>query len=181
MIVSLTGKQWNTVANRIPAHWRQAMKQHRSNNYGRTYSYDLPAICWRRLFDHLSAQATGPLGGFTTAPDALYSALAKIIREVMKIEQHPALTPGLAVTGSLPDIIPAWETRPVRSCYPTDEAPFVLLVPRHFTERGWALTTWISAKDCYLPERLADCEHAELLLGREVFGSVVELGGVPQD
>lgn len=184
MIIQLTGPQWNAVAARIPDDWKTAMRERRVQNYGRSHNYDLPAVCWRALFDHLSAGAVGPYGGFTKGPDALYSAISRIIRSVLEIEQHPALTPGRHVTGWLPDVIPAWETRPTRSCYPAD-APFVLLRPRHITERGWRLTTWVSAtdEDRLVSQRLSDREDVQLVLGRQ-FGMVLdgrELGRVPQD
>lgn len=181
MIICLGGKQWNSVSNRIPAPWREAMKENRTKTYGMSYNYDLPAICWRRLFDHLAPQATGPMGGFTQGPDALYSAISKIIREVMTIEQHPGLKPGLHVTGWRGEVIPAWETRPTRSCYPA-EAEFVLLFPRHVREREWKLTVWLPTNDhVYQAESLLHHQQMEAIFVTEVSAGAVELRRVPQD
>jgi hypothetical protein len=183
MIIALSGQQWNSVSQRIPAGWKQAMKEHRTQTYGRSHNYDLPAICWRRLFDHLSAQATGPLGGNTQGPEALYSAISVIIRRVMQMEHHPALR-GQAVTGWRPEIIPAWRS-PHRlfSCYPVPDEPFVLLIPRHITERGWKLTTWVSAPDddLLVAESLANSDEMELIFNAQTVTAGVDLGGVPQD
>lgn len=187
MIIQLSGQQWNAVAHRIPEAWKNAMREHRTQNYGRSHNYDLPAICWRRLFDHLSAQATGPLGGNTRGPDALYSAIKVIIRRVMEIEQHPALTPGQAVTGWRGEIIPAWrgpsrlDLR--RSPYPCEGERFLLLRPLHFTEREWKLTTWLpaDADDLLVAQSVTYSEEMQLVLSGQ-FGPVgVDLGGVPQN
>lgn len=192
MIICLTAPQWNAVCSRIPEGWKQTMRLYRTQTYGRSHNYDLPAICWRRLFDHLSAQAVGPLGGFTKGPDALYSAISKIVREVHRIEQHPALTPGRHVTGWLPDVIPAWQSPhlAVRQPYPPGDGSssfFVLLVPRHVTEREWKLTTWVpaSATDHHrlVAESPTHSENVQCVLGRQ-FSELVgagELGRVPQD
>lgn len=168
MILQLTGPQWNAVSHRIPNEWKETMREHRTATYGRSHNYDLPASCWRILLDRLRLGAIGPLGGFTQGPDALYSAISLITRRVHEIEQHPALSPGLHVTGWMTGVIPAWDTRPGRSCYPAD-APFIVLQPRHLTERGWKLTTWISAgdQDLVIAKSLADCEDVELRLHRQ--------------
>lgn len=191
MIVSLTGPQWQAVAARIPEEWKTVMRGQRTQTYGRTHNYDLPAVCWRLLFDHLSGQAVGPLGGFTKGPDALYSAIGRIIRAVHTFEQHPALTPGLHVVGWLPDVIPCWQSPhlAVRQPYPPSPESasfFVLLVPRHVTEREWKLTTWVpvSATDKHLreAESLTYREDMQLVLSRQ-FGLAAggELRRVPQN
>lgn len=189
MIVHLNAQQWQAVAARIPVEWKEAMREHRTQTYGRSHNYDLPAICWRRIFDLLSAKATGPLGGNTQGPDALYSAIAKIIRLVMQAEQHPALVPGRSVTGSRGEIIPAWETKigvppwPRRSPYPIEDARFVLMRPYQFIERGWKLTQWESTPDddLLVAESRSNCEQMELIFNTEVIAHRVDLGGVPQD
>lgn len=184
MIVTLTGPQWNAIQARIPDDWRTTMQENRRHTYGRTHAYDLPAVCWRGVLNHLIPQATGPNGGFTKGPDALYSAISKMMRRVLEIEQHPALTVGLAVTGTYRDVIPAWQTvcPTVRSPYPQPPEAgwqFVLLRPRHFTERGWGLTTWHPDYHALETESLTYHEDVQLVLGRQ-FGVVVgELGGIP--
>jgi hypothetical protein len=173
VIISLTHQQWVSLSVRLPEEWKAAMKANRSKMYGRTHRYELPAACWRAIFDHASKDAFGPLGGRTRAKDSLYSALSKIVRDLHRIEQHPALTPGLACRGWLPDVIPAWDSRPKRSCYPVD-APYVLLVPHHFVEREWQLTVWKpSAGDGQAHRRLYREDVQALILGQ--FG--IEVGG----
>lgn len=181
MIVPLTGPQWNAVAQRIPVEWKEAMKEHRTHNYGRSHNYDLPMACWRAVFEHLQAQAIGPQGGFTMGPEALYSAISRMMRGILEAEQHPALTPGLHVTGWRSEIVPVWDTRPTRSCYPA-EASFVLLIPWHVTQRGWKLTTWSASYDNLVVTQ--SCSHSEdvqLVLAAQFGVGGIQLRSVPQD
>jgi hypothetical protein len=175
VIIQLTGPQWNVIANRIPAVWRDTMKPYRQQTYGRSHNYDLPAICWRRLLDHLTAQASGPLGGNTQGPEALYSAISTISRRVLEMEQHPALTNRAAV-GWLPDVIPAFAdptyVRRGFSPYPfyvDGVHRFVLLAPRWITEREWKLTTWDSTNpdDLLVAQSVTYREEMQLVFDRE--------------
>ena len=190
MNIQLTGEQWNAVSHRIPEQWKRAMRENRRQTYGRSHNYDLPAICWRRLFDHLRAGATGPLGGNTRGPDALYSAISRIIKRVMEIEQHPALTPGRYVKGISMEVIPAWGdpigVRRGWSPYPFSVEGcyrFVLLVPRWEKQRGWDLTTWTSTTDhdLLVAQSATYSEEFQLLLAGQFSPVGVDLGGVPQD
>lgn len=185
LIVHLNAQQWQAVAARIPVEWKEAMREHRVQTYGKAHNYDLPAICWRRIFDLLSAKATGPLGGNTQGPEALYGAIQKMIRLIMQAEQHPALVPGRSVTGWRSEVIPAWQD-PVsahRSPYPHDGWTFVLLRPRHFVEREWSLTMWESTPDddLLVAESRTHCEQLEAVFHAQISPVGVDLRGVPQD
>lgn len=145
MIVRLTHAQWLAVRTRITKDLQDAMLEHRRSVGKKTHEYLLPAIAWRRVLDQLTAVAYGPLGGKVEGGATLYRAIQKIAEAVGRMETHPALTPGRAVTGYSTDVIPAWA--PVlhihRFPYPVDGADFMVLRPEHITRGNHHLTVWI--------------------------------------
>ncbi len=157
MIVRLTHDQYRTVSNRVPELHREAMALNWSK-YGRgSREFELPAIAWRQILDHLVATCFGPMGGkLDRMPQSVYSAIGRIQQVVMRMEHHPALRHA-AVAGWLGEIVPAWRSGPNFWCYPLD-AGFVLLIPNMTENRGMKITTWApgelgseAERPCYSP------------------------------
>lgn len=147
MIVTLTWDQWKAIRTRIPIELAEAMLAHRRAR-GRSHDYLLPAIGWKRVLDALVAECYGPLGGMKAGGRnaSVYRAISKIAERVGRMESHPALTPGLGVTGPSADVIPAWvvEQGFGYSPYPVADASFVVLRP-HMIRLGRAdITIWKS-------------------------------------
>jgi hypothetical protein len=156
VIVTLGQYQSRVVMTRIPELHATAMAEHREVHGPRSHYYDLPAIAWRQIRDHLWLNPAyyGPLGGkLDTQPHALYRAIQIVHKAVLEMEHHPALE-HRAVMGAQMNVIPAFidplGVRSEFSPYPfTVEgiAAFVLLVPDWSERHGQQLTQWKVAED----------------------------------
>lgn len=143
MIVRLLHPQSQVVLARVPELHRAQMVAHREK-YGRgSHSYDLPAIAWRQVLDHLLETCYGPLGGkLDSMPRSLYSSVKKISEVVMRMERHPALR-GAAIEGWTGEVLPVWQDERRTSVYPIDGGVFGLLVPVFETNRDLDITRWV--------------------------------------
>jgi hypothetical protein len=143
VIIRLTHAQWQAVRIRITQDLQDAMVEHRRSVGKKTHEYLLPAVAWRRVLDQLTAVAYGPLGGKVEGGATLYRAIQKIADAVGRMETHPALKVGRAVTGFSTDVIPAWERwGAIRSPYPC-EGEFLVLWPEQITRGNHHLTVWV--------------------------------------
>lgn len=142
MIVRLEHDQYRVVMNRVSTLHREAMEQHQSKVGVKQRDFDLPAIAWRQILDHLTATSYGPVGG--KMPDvspSVYTAVKRIASRVMEIEAHPALR-GAAIEGWHGECVPVFATPGVAwSPYPNEHEMFVLS-PTHKTLHGLKITQW---------------------------------------
>jgi hypothetical protein len=152
MILKLTHYQARVVMSRIPEMHKAAMLEHRVVHGPKAHRYDLPAIAWRQIRDHLWLNPAyyGPQGGkLDSQPKALYRAIQLIHTAVLSIEHHPALVRG-AVIGHQPQIIPAWRSWEGSKYGPNSPYPpgeFFLLVPQMLQLHGVDMTEWRYYRD----------------------------------
>jgi hypothetical protein len=144
MIVYLGQYQARTVMTRVPPKYAEAMKQHRRSIGLKRHEYDLPAIAWRQIRDHLISTQFGPLGGkLRNLPAEFYGAFRKISERVMILEGHPAFLHQAAL-GWSSEILVGFEgerSGPLVP-YPQPGYRFVLLIPHWRNLNGLDVTVW---------------------------------------
>lgn len=146
MIVKLHHYQGRVVIARVPELHAEAMREHRVAHGPKAHAYDLPAIAWRQIRDHLwlNPDYYGPLGGkLDSQPKALYRAIQLIHQRVLEMEHHPALD-GTAAVGTHPEVIPAWANYVSLTPYPVTGPTryFWLMVPVVEVRHGQVMTEW---------------------------------------
>jgi hypothetical protein len=141
MIIRLTHAQWQAVRFRISPDLQLAMMDHRRSVGKKTHEYLLPAVAWRRVLDQLTAVAYGPLGGKVEGGQTLYRAIQKIADAVGRMEAHPALTIGRAISGMSTEVIPVFVGE-VRSPYPIYRE-FQVMWPEQIIRGNHHLTVWV--------------------------------------
>lgn len=146
--MTLTHYQSRVVMGRIPELHAAAMREHRVPHGPKAHRYDLPAIAWRQIRDHLWLNPAyyGPLGGkLDSQPKALYRAIQLVHQAVLEMEHHPALA-GAAITGRHAVILPAFTLHSARiwDPYPQPQVSsfFVTLIPRMVDYHGREMTIW---------------------------------------
>lgn len=156
MICRLTHYQARVVMARIPELRREAMAEHRTPHGPKAHSYDLPAIAWRQIRDHLwlNPNYYGPMGGkLDSQPKALYRAIQLIHQAVIEMEHHPAFE-GRCASGEHANVIPAWYVGDGEwSPYPDRGGlgPLVLFVPHVLTLHDHRITEWRAIRSDEMP------------------------------